>query len=238
MLESAMSSRISVIALGVCLPLVAAAAQPRVEVVTTDHADFAAGGLIRLEGASGEVNIVGWDSPAVEIVTTRYTFSYDKARATERLNAIKVTKESAGPGELKIVTTHQRLRGLHVDYQIHVPRDSRLLIHHEIGDVVVFDVSGGIEATTRIGDIVVQLPEPAHYTIDASARIGGVYSDFDDAHRERLTGRQLTQDVPAADAKAPARQVKLHVGLGGITIQKSSPEGPGPATTAPGSRTT
>ena len=47
MLTSAMSSKISAIALGICLPLLAAAAQPRVEVVTTDRADFAAGGLIR-----------------------------------------------------------------------------------------------------------------------------------------------------------------------------------------------
>jgi len=210
-----------------CIALPAFGAKQRMELVTTDRADFAPGGLIHIEGSTGELNIVGWDQPSVEVITTRYMFreDRDKEKAGERLKRIEVAKMTSGNGELTISTTRKHVPWVHLDYQIMVPRNSRLVIHHRIGDVIVTNVAGDIDATERFGDIVVQLPEPEHYVIDAKSRFGTVYSDFNNPARHFI-GERLVQDsaVPSpADAKGPSRKVTLRVGTGGITVQKLDP---------------
>jgi hypothetical protein len=231
-----MPTKLSVIAISVlCAALPAFAAKQRVDLVTTDHADFAAGGLIHVEGSTGELNIAGWDQPTVQVITTRYTFVEDrnKEKANERLKRVESLKMTSANGELTISATHKRDTWVHVDYQIMVPRNSRLAIHHRIGDVVVTNVVGDIDATEHFGDIVVQLPEPEHYAIDAKCKIGTVYSDFNDPTRhfagERLVRDSVasadpeTTDAKAAGAKSPALKINLRVGTGGITIQKLDP---------------
>jgi len=231
-----MPTRLSLAAIAVlCIALPAFAAKQRIELVTTDHADFAPGGLIHVEGSTGELNIAGWDQPSVEVITTRYTFreDRDKEKANERLKRVEVLKMTPGNGELTISATHKHEAWVHVDYQIMVPRNSRLAIHHRIGDVVVTNVAGDIDATERFGDIVVQLPEPEHYAIDAKSRFGTVYSDFNNPARHFI-GERLVQDSAApADAKGPSRKVTLRVGTGGITVQKMDPIVPAPAGTPP-----
>lgn len=224
-----MPTKLSVIAISVlCVALPAFAAKQRVDLVTTDHADFAPGGVIHVEGSTGELNITGWDQPSVQVITTRYTFVEDrnKEKANERLKLVEALKVTSANGEMTIAATHKRDPRVHVDYQIMVPRNSRLAIHHRIGDVVVTNVAGDIDATERFGDIVVQLPEPEHYAIDAKCKIGTIYSDFNDARRH-FVGERLVQDSAAdakgADAKGPSRKINLRVGTGGITVQKLDP---------------
>jgi 3D (Asp-Asp-Asp) domain-containing protein len=219
-----MLSKISVIAFCAALPLLAV--KQRVELVTTDHADFAAGGLIQIEGSTGELNIAGWDQPSVEVIASRYTFEEErKAKGTAKGKKVDVVKMVAANGELTIATSGHE-RGIHVDYQIMVPRGSRLMIHHHIGTVVVTDVGGDIDATNGAGDIVVQLREPEHYTIDAKVKFGTVYSDFNQARHHDVIGEKLMDDVPAGDARAPSHHINLRVGAGGISVQKM--EGPAP----------
>ena len=209
-----MLPKLTVIAICATLPLFAV--KQRVELITTDHADFAAGGLIHIEGSTGELNIAGWDQPSVEVIATRYAFEEerDKATADAKLKRIEVVKMVASNGELTI-TTHRNERGIHVDYQIMVPRNSRLAIHHHIGDVVVTDVNGDVDATNGAGDILVQLRDPEHYTIDAKTRLGAVYSDIKDPRHHGVIGERLV-----ADAKTPTHHVNVRVGAGGISIQK------------------
>lgn len=220
-----MPTKLSVIAISVlCVALPAFAAKQRVDLVTTDHADFAPGGLIHVEGSTGELNITGWDQPSVQVITTRYTFVEDrnKERANQRLKLVEALKVTSANGEMTISATHKRDAWVHVDYQIMVPRNSRLAIHHRMGDVVVTNVAGDIDATEHYGDIVVQLPEPEHYAIDAKCKIGTVYSDFNDPKRH-FVGERLVQDSTSTDAKGPSLKVNLRVGTGGITVQKLAP---------------
>jgi hypothetical protein len=215
-----MLSKLSVIAICAALPLFAV--KQRVELITTEHADFAAGGLIDIEGSTGELNIAGWDQPSVEVIATRYAFEEErnKAAATAKLKRIEVVKMTAANGELTI-TTHRNETRIHVDYQIMVPRNSRLVIHHHIGDVVVMDVGGDLDATNGAGDIVVQLVQLVQlrdqdqYTIDAKTRFGTVYSDFKDARHYGVIGERLI-----GDAKTPSHHINLRVGAGGISIQR------------------
>jgi hypothetical protein len=203
-----------------CLAIPAFAGSERVDLVTTDRADVTPGGLIRIEGSTGELNIVGWDQPSVEVMTDRYTFreARDKEKAIAKLKRIEVVKKAAGSGELTIATMKHESR-IHVDYQIMVPRTSRLVIRHHIGDVVITDVAGDIDAKAGTGDILVQLPEKEHYTINAKTGIGGVYSDFNES-RHTFVGHKLIQDASTGGANGPAHKIDLHVSIGGISIQK------------------
>jgi hypothetical protein len=211
------------ICLTLCLALPAFGAKLRMEEVTTDHSDLAPGGLIHVENSSGELNIAGWDQPTVEIVATRYTFREDTPREKERtaveLKRIQVVKTLSNSGELTITTSGKRGRGINLDYQIMIPRDSRLVIRHRNGAVIVLNVGGDIDATAHIADILVQLPQPKHEVIDAKCTIGGIYSDFNSAGHH-WAGSKLIQDSPTADPKAPSQRVGLRVGTGGISITK------------------
>ena len=96
-----------------------------------------------------------------------------------------------------------------------VPRNSRLVIHHHIGDVVVTDVGGDVDATNGAGDILVQLRDPDQYTIDAKTRLGAIYSDIGDPRHHGVIGERLLGDVTTAP-----HHINLRVGAGGISIQK------------------
>ena len=195
------------------------AGQERVDLVTTDRADVTSAGLIHIEGSTGELNIVGWDQPTVEVMADRYTFEEkNKEKAAAKLKRVAVTTKASGTGELTIATV-KHASGIHVDYQIMVPRTSRLLIRHHIGDVVITDVGGDIDAKAGAGDIVVQLPEMQRYAINAKTGLGNVYSDFNEA-RHTFVGRKLIQDASTGDAKGPSHKIDLHVNIGGISIQK------------------
>jgi hypothetical protein len=211
-----MLSKLSVIAICAALPLLAA--KQRVELITTDQAQVAAGSLIHIEGSTGELNVAGWDQPSVEVIATRYTFEEERgrARAGEKLKRIEVVKMVAANGELTI-TTHRNESGIHVDYQVMVPRSSRLTIHHHIGDVVIIGVDGDVDATNGAGDILLQVSDLEHCKIDAKSRFGTVYSDLNTAHHHGVIGEKL-----AADVKSPSHHINLRVGAGGITVQELS----------------
>jgi hypothetical protein len=208
--------------LALCLALPALAVKQRVELVTTDRADLPAGGMIHIQGATGELNITGWDQPSVEVMTTRYEFTEErnKEKTAGRLKRIEVAKMVSSNGDLTITTTRKGANGLHLVYQIMVPRTSRLVVDHRIGDVIVTNFGGEIDATSKVGDIVVQLLEPERYQIDAKSRFGTVYSDFDSPRHHGVIGERLIQDAADGDAKAAAHKITLRVRLGGISIQK------------------
>ena len=201
-----------------CLPLLASSQLPRIESVTTEKADFAPGGTIRIEGSTGELNIEGWDQPSVEVTVTRYMWDKNAERAKRDLDRVQVAKPVVSGKELTIVTTHKKSLSVHVDYSIRVPRDSKLIIRQGTGDVVVYDVGGDIDATAKTGDILLQLPASGKYSIDAKNKAtGDIYSDYDGkTHRTWV----LMGDKLESEAPAPAHHLHLRVRFGGITIQK------------------
>ena len=92
----------------------------------------------------------------------------------------------------------------------------------EIGpqlDALVSRVTGEIEATSRSADIMLMLPGPGPYSIDAKSKFGSVASDFSGAnHRTKLMGEQFAGANPP-----PARRIYLRIGFGGITIKEVPP---------------
>jgi hypothetical protein len=226
-----MICRVAPLALALCLPLLPKTPPQPVQVVTTDKVDFAAGGTIRFEGSVGELNIEGWDQPQVQVTFTRFDYAdaKDKDREKGKLERITLKTEKRSGNELVITTTlpHRnyfvrKVRGAtnsDMNYRVMVPRDSHLIVHHGSGDMILYDVAGDIEATARTGAIVVQLDDPAQYSIDARSRVGEVYSDYDGKYRTPLhIGESLLGSAPP-----PAHRVFLRVRIGDIDIVKMAP---------------
>jgi hypothetical protein len=228
-----MTRRLGAIVFAICLPLAAKPPKQAMPVVTTEQVEFAPGGAIQVSGSVGELNIEGWDRPEVEITVTLSTYRTDtpheRDRAKRELDAIKVTAERKSATELVIQTVFPArgfwARAAHcrpnvqMDYRIRVPRDSKLVLRHGAGDVLVYDVADDIDASVRTGDIVMQLPAAGKYSFDARSGLGGVYSDFAGSYRMvHPVGESLVQAGPAQ-----AKQVHLRVGIGGIQIQEMAP---------------
>lgn len=205
------------------LPLFAqdGAKQP-LQVTTTDRANFA-GGTIRLTAPASNLFVEAWDQPEVEIRTIK------SGRHAGCLDDVRVVAKNASANELTITTTlpssgffarlFGRTCGATVEQHIQAPRDSHLVIHHGAGYLMVSRISGEIEATSRSGDIVLMLPDPGPYSIDAKSKFGSVSSDFaGTAHRQKLIGEQFATAQPGQ-----SHQIYLRIGFGGITIKEVPP---------------
>jgi hypothetical protein len=184
--------------------------------------------------------VEGWDQPAVEITVTkslRFGGSKTPDQDLPRLESIRVVTNRTSPTELTISTSlvprHGKwpppvpkttTNGVQADYEIHVPRASRLAIHHGTGLVSVRGVTGDIQASAGRGDILLWLA-PGSYSIDARTKLGNVASDFEGASLSQyLTGQRFTRvDAP------PSRRLYLRMGFGGITIKQIYPESEVPA---------
>jgi hypothetical protein len=217
----------ALLGLGTCLWLWAAPMRS-VDVATTQRETLEGGGTIRLVGSSGELNIESWERPEVEIELTRSKFCDDIPKRREQikqeLDRIHLAIKRTGSGELDVSTVLPSRRFLSplrgqtnvtLNYRIRVPRDAKLIVHHEIGGVSIHDVTGAIEVSTRVGDIVLQLDGAGSYSIDAKSKFGDVYSEFPGAEHQHLIGQSF-----AGSAPAPSTRIYLRVGIGGIKVQK------------------
>jgi hypothetical protein len=237
-----MTRRLGVVFLGVsllgaALPLFAEEGFPQsFEVTRTEHVNFPPGGTIRLNDSYGYLSVDGWDEPQVEVTITKSTDRFYKPGQQEegkrRLELIRVTTERRSDTELSITTIRPSRNGtwspplppttkagVTVEYQIRVPRDSRLLIHHDTGYVWVSDVTGNIETTSHTGDMVVMLPSSGSFSIDAKSRLGSITSDFAGAGvKEFVVG---TRFIRAGED--PSHRVYLRIGRGNITIKQIPP---------------
>lgn len=189
--------------------------------VTTDHLNFEAGGTIRVNGSWGCLSVEGWDRPEVEVTVTRYgSVFYPPAKreaAAKKLAKVKVQVQRNSGHEAAVTTSGGgRWKRIELESVIHVPRDSRIEIHHGGGQVLIFNVTGDIHASAKAGDITAMLPDPGPYAIDARTRLGTVYSDFGNPiHTWYLVGERFDAATPAA-----AKRVYLRTGIGGIEIQE------------------
>jgi hypothetical protein len=218
------------------------------EVTNTERLNFLPGGTIRLEHSYGYLTVEGWDEPMVEITVAKSTDRFydpeQKEKAGQAFERIQVAADRRSDKELAISTTlparhgfpysilpsrqivftmpKQTTLGVTVDCTVHVPRDSRLVVHQDHGYVWVGDVTGDIEVDSHTGDMVVMLPDPGPYSIDARTRMGSVSSDFPGSgHKQFLVGTQFVHTGQAA-----ARRIYLRMGRGSITIKNGPPSGP------------
>jgi hypothetical protein len=220
------------------------------EVSSTERLNFLPGGTIRLIDSYGYLTVEGWDEPEVEVTVTKSTDRFldpaQKAEAERRFAQVRVVTERRSDKEVAISTilpprnslfrsvlpldhiiftkplVPNNRRGITVEYKVLVPRDSRLVVHHDTGYIWVSDLTGDIDVSSHTGDMIVTLPDPGPYSIDARTRLGSVSSD--------LTGKGQYRFVAgthfAYANKTPSRRVYLRTGCGSIEIKNGPPSGP------------
>ena len=215
--------------------------KPPPQASTTEHVDFAPGGLIHINGSYGELNVDGWDQPEIEVTAIKsLPYGYKPRRADQdkaHLDGVRILTERKHPAEATISTelplrhrpwappfTRHTADGVMVQYEIHVPRDSHLVIHHGRGSVSVSGMAGDIDANVGRGDILLWLP-PGTYSLDARTTFGIVSSDIEGAARNKyLIGESFTKTN-----SPPSRRLHLRMGFGGITVKEILPESQAPA---------
>ena len=228
--------------LAVMLPLLGADELKPAQVTNTERVDFLPGGTLRIDGSYGSLNVEGWDQPTVEISVTkslRFGESKTQEQGQRRLESIRVVANRNSPSELTISTTLASRQGdwvrfwsptttagVTAEVEVHVPRDTRLAIHHHTGYVFVSGVTGDIEVSVGRGDIVLMLLDSGSYSIDAKTKLGIVSSDFEGSALSRyLVGQRFVRTLTP-----PSQQLYLRMGFGGITIKAAPPEVEAPMT--------
>jgi hypothetical protein len=161
-------------------------------------------GTLRIERSLGEVNIEGWDQPKVEISVIG-----------RDAGAVKAERR----GDEVVITTnippHDR-READLTYNIKVPRESKLVIDRADGGVYVRNIAGDIDAVVHHGQLTLSVPEGAAYKMDAHAKFGDVYSDFEGNDKRRhLFSHMFTGGADSAEHK-----LDLRVDHGDVVIVK------------------
>jgi hypothetical protein len=161
---------------------------PKTRVTQTERIEFPAGGVLVLNHSIGELDVIGWDQPTMEMkITKSLPLRYDshwhqKAEDQSKLDEVHVTAQCQG-NEIVIVTDSciAEIRDRRLSK---VPLASISTIRSKFpaipaggyqgGEVHVEDITGDIYATTVRGEISLRLAEQGEYDIDAKSGFGGV----------------------------------------------------------------
>ncbi len=235
---------ISGFALG-CLLLADDEQRQKIQISKTEHMEFPAGGVLKLTNSVGDLTVEGWDRPEAEITTitsTRNDYpAGEREKMSQELQKVRVTAEHHGD-ELVITTAFPRhlhlppplpwsdATNLDLEYRIHVPRDAKIVIDHDVGEVYLDNLTGDIHAKVLQGDIMLHLLEEERYDINAKTDVGSVNSDYSGEEKRRpwLVGHRMVNQNALGTHK-----LHLRVGFGDILIVKTRiPKAPGPLTPA------
>jgi hypothetical protein len=208
------------------------------EVTNTERVPFSPGGTIRISNSYGYLTVEGWDEAAVEIIVIKSTDSFyepsHQRRAEQPFDQVRVVAERRSDKELVISTTisgrHRFLpkskHGVTLDYRIHVPRESRLVVHHDNGYVCVSDMTGDLDVRSHTGDLMVMLPDdPGPGSIDARTRLGSVSSDITGKSLSRISQLLVGSHYDYA-SQTPKRRIYLRMGRGSIEVLRDLPDRP------------
>jgi hypothetical protein len=215
--------------LSLCTYISAASAQPqsseptRVYVTTTERIPFENGVSVHLKDTFGEVFVEGWERNEVEIQLKRGTQKKyapsEHAKEQRRLEKVKLAITNDNAGGLVIATKNMPFlkNNFALEYKVKVPQSVFLKVKHGIGEVEIKNMLADIEATVRIGELVVEAPEAARYDVDARAKIGEVESAFGGQYnRQKLLGAKLTEEAKRSEP----HKLYLRVGIGEVQVKK------------------
>ena len=101
---------------------------------------------------------------------------------------------------------------------IKVPRNAKLIVNHEAGEVHVDDVAGNIQVKAVQGLIALRLTGETPRSIQAKSDLGSVNSDFpgSESRRPWPFGHEFVQGTAAN-----TQNLDLKIGFGDIVILKA-----------------
>jgi hypothetical protein len=206
----------------------------------TEHFDLPPGVALRLNNSIGQLTVEAWDEPGVEVATVKSSKveldPKERERAMQELGRVKITGARHGdelviqsdyPKHRKVARPFLGLINFDLEYVVKVPRSTRLIVDHDIGQVFIDGMRGDISATNHLGDVELHLSADAQYDIDAKVKIGAVNSDFPGHEQHRFLG--LGHQFVHSGSIAP-RKLYLRVGVGDVVVLKiHQPAAPAPA---------
>jgi len=211
------------------------APRKKVQATQTQKVDFPTDGVVRLTNSIGTLTVIGWDEAGVEVTFTKVTkqaySDAEQAKGSSELDKVHVTTERKGD-EVVIATEFPRHRdfppghpwgrgvGFDLEYQIHVPRNAKLVIeHHDVGEIHIDDLTNDIDVNLLQGEVMLHLPEDGKYAIDAKTDFGHVNCDFagEEKPRRWLTGHRWVNEGSGDGA----HKLNLKVGYGDVVILKT-----------------
>jgi len=218
-------------------------APDKVSVSNTERSDFPSGGTLHLKNSIGELTIEGWDQAGLEITTIKSSKvgveGQERDKAVKLLDQVKIVTERKGdevtvstsfPKHSKIARPFLGMTDFDLEYRIKVPRNAKLTVEHDLGEVHIDDIRGEIHADNYMGLITVRVPD-GQYAIDAKTKLGAVNSDFlGDEKSKKWLGHTFLASGPA-----DAQKVFLRVKYGDIIVLKMN-RPPPPASAAPSGR--
>ncbi|HEY7336338.1 MAG TPA: hypothetical protein VH639_15715 [Bryobacteraceae bacterium] len=197
------------------------------QTTNTQTLDFPAGGALRLNRSIGELTIEGWNEPRVAIETVKSIKpGYEEEDARKWLNRVRVTARRQG-NAIVVDTVYPKhfllarpFRGgmspIQLQYRIKAPRNARVEIEHQSGEVHIQLMNGDIRATNGRGELTIYAPSTAQYAIDARSKVGAIDSDFAGRQRLKLVdGHAFVRTAPAGTHK-----LYLRIGFGDIIVLK------------------
>jgi hypothetical protein len=218
--------------------LVADEPRQKIQVTSKQRVDFASGESLRITNSVGDLTVEGWFRSEVEITTIKTTkASYDsrtRPKSIEELDQVRSALDRRG-SELVLTTDLPRSGTfspplplsprVDLEYRIMAPRNVRLVVDQDAGEVNLGNLTGDIHVTVSRGHITFDLPHDARYAIDARSKFGhaDVFSNLP-LHERRgwwMTGHRLDHEEPS-----PAHKLFVRVGSGDISglIQTPTPE--------------
>ncbi len=225
---------VGLIALGAaCLLLGENETARKVQITKTEKLNFPAGGTLRVQNSTGELTIEGWDQPDIEVTTTKSSKEVntprEREKATRELDRVKISTKRNGD-ELDIttefpqhrafpfVTPLQNVTNFDLEYVIKVPRNTRLIVRHEAGEVHVDDIAGNIQVKAVQGLIALRLTGETPRSIQAKSDLGSVNSDFsgNESRHPWPFGHEFVQGTAAN-----TQNLDLKIGFGDIVILKA-----------------
>lgn len=162
----------------------------KIRTTETQKMTFEPSAALRLDNSIGQVKIEGWTRPDVEVTITKSTKDeYDSDKSAEGAKELEKVKTSfTRKGEEIVLGTEyhhssmpQPFRGgppIDILYEIKMPRDARVIVMQDSGDVQLSRLSGEINATVQHGSITVVVPGDSQYIVDAKSKFGTVTSNL------------------------------------------------------------
>ena len=192
----------------------------------------------------GDVVIRTGDGNKVHVYAVKHAWGQDRQRAEEYLEDFEVNIDQPTNSEVTIeAETSRRLRNLgrtpSVDLEIAVPRDTRIDLVVNVGDVTVTGVQGAFEIESNVGDVTLQdvrfegdsriennvgnielrLPADIAFAFSAESNVGDIRVDFD-IQNERSEKKVVGGAVEGEIGTPPTAHVELETGTGDIKIRK------------------
>jgi len=213
-----MRTTVAALALVCASVLPPVAAQADTPVRRTVERSGPAAAHVRVEGSTGDVQVLGDDGTTVR-VTARIRASSDAAAEKVGIDVARRGDESvvtvnvpqSAPSFLHWIFDRRRIS---VDLVVRVPRRSSITAHQSTGDLDVRGIAGAIDARSSTGDVHLR-----DVAADASATTstGDVIVDLAPGWRgPRLTARTSTGDVRVHAPPGLRAHVETHANVGDV----------------------